>query len=298
MVAMGKKMRRPDVLRIIALFSYLMLIVYAWVFVFIPKTLPPYLTVLMPDRSFNVLIMGVDYDYDEHSHKLARGRADTLILARIDPFGKRIDLLSIPRDLLVEVPGRGWHKVNASYGMGGADLAMRTVSKMLGVKVDHYMIVDLDGLISLVDSLGGIRIYVEKDMHHVDIPAGLNINLKKGKQKLSGRQAEGYVRYRGDAMADIGRIDRQKNFVKALSSRLASPAALVRMPFCLKVLKDSVRSDMSFWQMIKTANLARTVAAGDIGEHTVPGDFGQGEFYGYWIMDEKKMRDLKQSLRL
>lgn len=295
---MAKKMRRPDWLRIIALFVYFLLLVYVWIFIFMPKRLPSCLAVLVPDRSFNMLIMGVDHDYDEHSRRLARGRADTLILARIQPFSKKIDLISIPRDSLVEIPGHGWHKVNAAYGFGGKDLAATTVSKMLGVNVDHFISIDLDGLISIVDSLGGIKIYVEEDMHHVDIPAGLNINLQRGKQKLSGKQAEGYVRYRGGAMADISRVNRQKNFIKALSSKLASPVAIARMPLCLRAVSGSVRSDMDLWQLLKTANLARTVGTRDIGEYTLPGDFGQGEFYGYWIIDEKKTADLKRRLRL
>lgn len=296
---MARKLKRPDLLRIIALLVYSLLIVYLWTFIFIPKVLPSYLTIFMPDRKMNLLIIGVDHDYDEHSKRMvASRRADTLILAHIDPFSERIELISIPRDSFVEIPGRGQHKVNTAYGFGGERLTMDVVSKMLDVRIDHFLSVDLQGLISLVDSVGGIKIFVEKDMYHVDIPANLNINLKKGMQKLSGKQAEGYVRFRGDALADIGRVDRQKKFIKALSSRLASPAALVRLPFSITAIKNSVSSDLSFWQMMRLANLARMAKPADIGQYTVPGDFGQEDQYGYWVVDEQRVSELKQKLRL
>lgn len=296
---MAKKFRRPDILRITALSVYFLLLVYLWIFVFIPKALPPYLAVFMPDHNMNILIMGVDHDYDAHSKRMIEStRADTLILAHIDPFKKRIELISIPRDSMVEIPGRGQHKINAAYGLGGEKLVIDVVSKMIDAHIDHFVSVDLKGLIDLVDSIGGIKIFVEKDMRHVDIPANLNIDLKKGMQRLSGRQAEGYIRFRGDAMADIGRVDRQKNFIKALSSRLASPAALVRLPFSMTAIRSSVSSDMSFWQMMRIANLARMANSSDIGQHTIPGDFGQGVLYGYWIVDEQRTSDLKQNLRL
>ncbi|MFA5103816.1 MAG: LCP family protein [Candidatus Margulisiibacteriota bacterium] len=296
---MAKKLKRPDVLRIIALLVYFLLLIYLWIFIFIPKALPLYLTVFIPDHKMNLLIMGVDHDYDKHSQRMtASRRADTLILAHIDPFNKRIELISIPRDSMAEIPGRGEHKVNAAYGFGGEKLAMDVVSKMIDVHIDHFVSVDLRGLIDLVDSVGGIKIFVEKDMHYVDVPADLNINLKKGLQKLSGKEAEEYVRFRGDALADIGRTDRQKKFIKALSLRLASPAALVRLPFSITAIKRSVSSDMSFWQMIRIANLARMARPSDIGQHTIPGDFGQGNLYGYWIVDEQRISELKQKLRL
>ncbi len=296
---MAKKLKRPDILRITALLAYLFLIVYVWLFVFMPKTLPPYLTVFVPDRKMNILVMGVDHDYDEHSKRLlSRGRSDTLMLVHIDPFRKKIDLISIPRDSMAEIPGRGQHKINSAYGFGGEKLAISSVSQLLDVRIDHYIAVDLDGLIDLVDSLGGIRIFVEKDMHHVDIPANLNINLKKGWQKLSGRQAEGYIRFRSDALADIGRVDRQKKFIKALSSRLASPVALVHLPFSLRAIQTSVRSDLGFWQLMRIANLSRMARPSDIAQYTVDGDFGQGELYGYWIVDKQRFLRLKEDLRL
>ncbi len=263
-----------------------------------PKILPSYLTIFLPDREMNVLIIGADHDYDEHSKRMAHGRADTLILMHIDPFRESIDLISIPRDSMAEIPGRGRHKINSAYGFGGEQLAMDTVSELLDVRIDHYISVNLDGLITLVDSVGGIKIDVEKDMHHVDIPANLNINLKKGLQRLSGKQAEGYIRFRSDSLADIARVDRQKKFIKALSSRLASPGALVRLPFSVKAIQSSVSSDLGFWQLMRIANLSRMAKPSDIAQYTVPGDFGQGDLYGYWIVNEQKFSKLKRELRL
>ena len=80
----------------------------------------------------------------------------------------KINLLSIPRDTLIEVPGYGWQKVNQAYFLGGSKMATQAVEKFLNIKIDKHVVVNPRGIINIIDLLGGMKNYVDKDMHYVD----------------------------------------------------------------------------------------------------------------------------------
>ncbi len=297
---MVRKIKRPDVLRIIALLVYFLIIIYLWLFIFMPKTIPSYLTVFIPSHKKNVLVMGVDYSYDTRHQVISSGRrTDTIILVQLNPLTNKINIVNIPRDSLANIPGYGMNKINFAFARGGEELAKQAVANLLDINVDDAVTINLQGVIKLVDSMGGIKIYVEKDMYYKDSWGHLNINLKKGMQKLSGEQVQGYIRFRHDALGDIGRVDRQKKFIKTLFGKLASPLTLVRLPLVIPALKETVKTDLSFLEILKIANFARMIKPSEIGIYTLPGNFSsEKELFGYWITDPQRIRQLKDQLKL
>ncbi|PWH04977.1 LytR family transcriptional regulator [Brachybacterium endophyticum] len=154
------------------------------------------------------------------------GRADTMMLLHRAPNGKSY-LVSLPRDTLVDIPGKGKYKLNAAYSMGGPKLLVQTVEKFTGLSVDHYVEVGFDGVTDTVDAVDHVNLCIDKDVD--DEKSGLK--MTKGCHDVGGEQALAFVRARYfDPTADIGRQQRQQQFVGALMDRATSPAVLLN-PF-------------------------------------------------------------------
>lgn len=283
---------KADVLRIITFIVLLLLLLYLWIYIFIPKLIPNPLFIGTPSKKINILIMGLDYSYD-NKHNLSKShRTDSLMLASIDPISNKLNALSIPRDSLVEIPGYGLNKINSAYAIGKAYLTKHTVSKYLGIHIDKYLIIDPRGIEALVDALGGVNIYVDHDMYYNDNWGNLHINLKKGLHKLNGSQAHGFIRFRHDALGDISRIRRQQYFLSVLFKKLGSPSALLRSPLILTSLKRAFKSDLSFKDIILIGNFARLLKPKDFTFKTLPGNFSSQESLGsYWIPDEGQVKE-------
>jgi LCP family protein required for cell wall assembly len=164
------------------------------------------------------LVLGYDKRYGSGS---SRGHSDTLMLIRIDPQTKILSLLSLPRDLYVDVPGLGMRKINDAYAYGGAPLAIKTVSQVLGVKINYYVPVNFHLFRKTVDIFHGVYIDVDRRYYHANNSAGnySAIDLQPGYQKLSGIQALEYVRNRHDD-SDFFRTARQQAFVREFKRRL------------------------------------------------------------------------------
>ena len=147
-------------------------------------------------------------------------RTDSIILVHVPSGDGKAAMISLPRDSYVPIPGHGRNKINASYSFGGPKLLVQTVEAVTDVHIDGYVEIGFGGFSSVVDSLGGVDICVAKPMK--DAFAG--INLKAGCQTLSGPNALGYVRARySDPLGDIGRVQRQRQFLGAIMHKAASP---------------------------------------------------------------------------
>lgn len=156
-------------------------------------------------------------------------RTDTMMLLHIPDSGGRPTLVSLPRDSYVPIDGHGRGKLNAAYAFqdGGPKLLAKTVEKVTGLRIDHYMEIGFGGFVGIVDAIGGVEIDVKQDIK--DRKAG--INLKKGKQVLDGGTALGYVRTRATgAIPDFERTQRQRQFFSAVVKKAASPGVLIN-PF-------------------------------------------------------------------
>jgi LCP family protein required for cell wall assembly len=287
--------KRMDLLRLYALLFLLLSIIYFYLNLFSPKTIPYYARLWPLPKNMNILVMGLDVAYDKTKHvQLSEtGHTDTMILVNINTSSFKVNMLSIPRDTLVEIPGYGWQKINSAYFLGGATLAMETVEKFLGVPINHYVVINPKGLIKLIDLMGGLRIYVDKDMYYVDNWGGLKIDLKKGWQKLNGEQASGFIRFRQEPLGDVSRVQRQQEFLQTVLKRLATPAVLAKSPWVLAIAAENIKTDLSLKDILFSLNFARGLRKEDINMTIVPGSFSVGEMNAsVWAPDQEALRDI------
>jgi LCP family protein required for cell wall assembly len=170
----------------------------------------------------NILVLGLDEGAEIH-------RSDTIMVVHIDPAQSFAHVVSIPRDTIVSIPGRGLDKINHAFAFGGIELSRTTAENFLNIKIPYYVTVDISGLAKLIDDIGGVTVDVEKRMYYVDHAQNLFVDLQPGVQNLSGRNALSYLRYRHDG-GDITRILRQQKFIKALTTQLASRENILRAP--------------------------------------------------------------------
>ena len=213
-----------------------------------------------------IMLMGVDERKDDV------GRSDTLMVLQLSK--DKASLLTIPRDTLVYIERHGYQKVNAAYAYGGAKLARKTVEEFLGVDIDRYVMINKARFAEVIDAMGGVDIYVERDMHYEDPwddDGGLYIDLKQGIQHLDGKTAIEFVRFR-DSEGDVGRVRRQQAFMKACADRLSEPSMLIKIPELLTVAVKAVETDLSSTEMLAAAgSLKNAEAAGNIKTGVVPG---------------------------
>jgi len=238
----------------------------------------------------NILILGVD------QRKGDIGRSDTLILVSVDPQTKSINAVSIPRDSRVEIPGHGVNKINSAYAWGGVDLTKETVENFLQVPIHYYFQLNYQALVQAIDGLGGINVSVEKAMHYTDSQDGLYIDLEPGYQHLDGRQAMGYVRYRHDALGDIGRIERQQNFIQAVTQQILKPTNLVKLPFILRQISQDISTDIPTPLLLALGHLGYQAKDNGLKMETLPGEGQYLAGASYWIVDNYKMQKVLEPL--
>ncbi len=151
-------------------------------------------------------------------------RTDTIILVHVPSGGGKSALISIPRDSYLPIPGHGRNKVNAAFSIGGPKLLVHTVEQATGLPLDGYVEIGLGGFANVVDSLGGVHLCVPRAIK--DEKA--HIDLAKGCQTLDGPTALGYVRARySDPKGDIGRAERQRQFLGAVMKQAATPSTVL-----------------------------------------------------------------------
>ncbi len=198
----------------------------------------------------DILFLGVDErpedDFVEGS------RADTIMLARVFPKTGEVRLLSIPRDLFVEIEPGVQDRVNAAYAYGGVEQTTEAVERATGISVDHYAVVDFEGFVDTVDALGGVRVEILDEM-----PPGRKM---EGVQTLNGKQALFYARYRGTPGGDLDRIERQQQIIAALRGELLSWETVTKLPELVESVRTNVETDLGFKENL---SLARLLFRGD-----------------------------------
>ncbi|MEO3945249.1 LCP family protein [Gorillibacterium sp. CAU 1737] len=202
----------------------------------------------------NILLLGGD---SRDSGKDQNPRADTLMIASVNPVDKSIVLFSVLRDTYVSIPDHGKGKINAALAYGGPSLAIQTVSELLDIPIHYYVYTDFQGFMSLIDAVGGVTLDVEKDMDYEDAADGhkFDIHLKKGVQELDGKTALQYVRFRHDALSDLSRTERQRKLITAVTEKLQNASSLVKLPGIIKSVSPYVTTNMEPSDMLKLGKL-------------------------------------------
>ncbi len=257
-------------------------------------------------RPVNILVMGMSVlppdvqDAPEETKNLGYlpqvnsfgGLSDVMLLIRFDPQTKKLAMLSVPRDTRVEIEGHGIRKINSANVEGGPALSAKTVSNLLGgVAIDRYIRINVLGVGKLIDALGGVTVYVPKDMKYQDDSQHLYINLKKGKQHLNGDQALQLLRYRHDENGDIGRIQRQQMVMRALIDQSLNPATVAQLPKILDVVKENIDTNLTVEELLALAGFGVRTNRSNMQMLLLPGRFSEKSEYdvSYWLPDSDRV---------
>lgn len=197
------------------------------------------------DEPLDVLVLGVDKRPDSSEGESTR--SDTMMLVRVTPSTGRVKLLSVPRDLYVEIEPGVKDKINAAYAYGGVDQARSVMEGLTGVEVDNYVVVDFEGFEEVIDVIGGVKV----DVGHGVFPE--KWHMGEGVQRLGGRKALFYARYRGTPRADLDRIDHQQKLLAALRRQAFRWNSVTKLPGIIKATNDNVSTDLGVWQVIPLA---------------------------------------------
>jgi LCP family protein required for cell wall assembly len=216
-------------------------------------------------REINILLMGRDVDRDRYGRIVqTHGRTDAMMLVHVNFQDKSADILSLPRDTLVHIPGyRGKRRISYANALGGPELAVETVEQFLGVRPDYYVLVNFEAFEKAIDALGGLEVTVDKKLDYDDNWGNLHIHLMPGRQVLNGEQAMGFVRYRqsknGDMESDFARISRQQELLRAVKAKLSNPSVLFRVPNVLDTIRDDIKSNLTSEQMVCLAHFLKNL---------------------------------------
>lgn len=244
------------------------------------------------NRKQNILILGVDSNGTD-TNPFENTRSDTILIVTLKPKDKSVNIISIPRDSKVFIAHRnGVQKINAAHAIGGVKLTKDTIEETFGIKINNYIVFNTDGIVKFIDAIGGVPVYVEKDMVYHDWSGKLHINLTKGTHMLSGKDAEGFLRYRKDALGDIGRTSRQQWFVRAVAERLKDPEVITKIPEALRIADEYVKSDLSLYQMAQYAAYASNIDLSKVETATMPGAPNKKGYISYWILDPEQCKEV------
>jgi len=185
-------------------------------------------------------------------------------------------------------------RMNAAYYYGGAPLALQTTSQLLGISIQEYITIDIEVLTALVDAMGGVDLYVETDMNYEDPAADLSIHLQKGYQHFDGDTAQKYLRYRSDDLGDIGRVQRQQRFIKAVYEKCTQMENLTKLPAVAEIIANKVSTSVEMLSMGDMITLFKGLRADHPKTIMLPGRSAESD--QYWLPDAAKIESKMQEL--
>ena len=198
-------------------------------------------------KPITILLMGVDTG-SKGRKETWEGNSDTMILVTVNPKTKRTTMTSLERDLLADVEGSGEAKLNSAYAEGGADLAISTIQKVLDIDIDYYALINMHGMIDLVDAVGGIEV-----TNHFDFPISIAENepefqakVEPGTHKINGEQALVYSRMRyDDPDGDYGRQKRQREVIQKIVAKLLKMDSIGSYKKILSAVSSNVQTSIN-----------------------------------------------------
>jgi LCP family protein required for cell wall assembly len=216
----------------------------------------------------DILVLGSDKRTDDAEEER---RSDTVLLVHVDPDQKYLSLLSLPRDLRVEIPGHGLDKLNAAYAYGGPSLTVETVELLTGIDIDEYIEVDFTAFADITDALGGVYLDIDRRYYNDDARWEL-IKISPGYQLLDGEAALDYVRFRRDLNYDFGRMDRQQRFIIAMREQALGWNLALDLPKVVDALFDNVAITLSANDILRLARWVLKLDGSRIRQISLLGD--------------------------
>jgi len=228
---------------------------------------PPTTIIPAPTSGMDILVLGSDIRTTQEE----TGRSDTIMLVHADIKQNFLSMLSIPRDLYVDVPGHGKQKINSAYAFGGGALTIQTVKELTGVNIKQYMEVDFNAFKDLTDAVGGVYVDVDARYYNAD-PKWELVNLSPGYQLLDGADALDYVRFRHDLNLDFGRMDRQQRFLNALREQAIGWNLPLKLPGYISALFKNVNTTLGTNDVIRLAAWGIKLGGDRIRQVSIVGD--------------------------
>lgn len=197
-------------------------------------------------KPITILLMGVDTGSKERKETW-EGNSDTMILVTVNPETKKTTMTSLERDLLTDIEGSGQAKLNAAYAEGGADLAISTIQKVLDIDIDYYALINMQGMIDLVNAVGGIEV-----TNHFDFPISIaeiepefQAKVEPGTHKINGEQALVYSRMRyDDPDGDYGRQKRQREVIQKVVAKILKMDSIGSYKKILSAVSSNVQTSI------------------------------------------------------
>lgn len=250
----------------------------------------------------NILVLGMDIgsvsDQDNESIK----RTDTMMVINYNPDTRSTQIVSIPRDTLVTENGKNY-KANAAYVKGGATKAKQVVENILSININYVVNIDYTAFRDFIDSIGGVKMKINRDMIYDDDSQNLHINFKNGTTvKLNGQKAEEFFRWRknndgtGFANGDIDRIQNQHDFLLQVEKKIKSPFIIFRIPFIMAKLGGDIDTNMSAASIIYDG-IRIAMSKGTFNMTTLQGTPKTISGQSYYIIDKNSNKDLLSSLK-
>lgn len=255
----------------------------------------------------NILLLGWDQspERDDEDSVLYRDednnfRSDVMMLLTVNFEEEEAHLISIPRDTLAKIHNtKGHWKINAAFAKGGSaegdgfEYAIKTVENLMGVPINNYAGVNMEGLKAVVDAMGGVIYDVDKE---------ITLNgrvLKVGRQKLSGQQVLDYCRARKGYGTDVDRADRQQRMLFAILRQLKESNAITTIPKVYLSVKDYIYTDLTTEQIAALAVFAMDMDEEDLHRHTLKGKYISGTIYSgasFYVLDTQALKELMKEI--
>src|SRR5437660_3443445 len=221
-------------------------------------------------QRINILLLGSDNDQKFPQDALL---TQTMIVVSIDPAKRQVTLLSLPRDLWVDIPSHASAKIDLAFAQGGAPLARATVERAFKIPIHYYAWIGLNGLVRVVDRLGGVDVDILHPVLDDNYPNDFSdsgygterVFLAAGPQHLDGRHTLQYVRSRhGDLLSDFGRSIRQQQVLLALQQRMAGMDLVTAIPTLARDLNGHVKTDLDLVRLTQLALFMRGMHGGGV----------------------------------
>lgn len=250
--------------------------------------------VKLTEDPVSVLLLGVE-DYATGGQN---GRADSIMVATVQPKTKDVKIVSIPRDTYVKVKGHGNTKINHSYAYGGKDLTIQTVEDFLEIPIDYYVQVDFKGFKKLVDEVDGVNVNVPFDFTETSDVKKRKIEFEKGPATLNGEQALAYARMRKqDPNGDFGRADRQKELAVALAEKMAEPKRFMQVGDITNHIGEYVQTNIHVSDALSLVKTYSGFKGNQVEVLKIDGEGTKIDGVYYFEADEEKLNGVKNTLK-
>ncbi|KRM87048.1 Transcriptional regulator [Lacticaseibacillus thailandensis DSM 22698 = JCM 13996] len=249
------------------------------------------------EKPISILLLGTDTGALGRGASWGKGNSDSIEVVTINPKKHKTTITSIPRDTLAKISGTGdVAKINSAYASGGEESTLKTVQKLLNIKINYYITVNMNGLKKIVNAVGGVDVTVPFSWSDPSHDGG---TFTKGKAHLNGTRALQFARMRyEDPKGDYGRQQRQQQVIKAIVKSLLSAKTLTSYESVLSSLKGSLKMNLTFDDLITMAqNSDYRKAASNIKKYTLQGNDATIDGASYQVASTSALQKTSNRIR-